>query len=59
MQSGQLKKGIIFIVLHHTIVRGIELKNIFADGVDRDDFLNRLGNILTETQTAISHLHKS
>jgi len=43
MQSGQLKKGIIFIVLHHTIVRGIERKNIFADGVDRDDFLNRFG----------------
>jgi hypothetical protein len=52
MQSGQLKKEIIFIVLHHTIARGIERKNIFADGVDRDDFLNRLVNILTETQTA-------
>ena len=38
--------------LHHIIARGIERKGIFTDGVDRDNFLNRLGNILTETQTA-------
>jgi REP element-mobilizing transposase RayT len=38
--------------LHHIIARGIERKKIFTDGVDRDNFLNRLGNILTETQTA-------
>ncbi len=38
--------------LHHIIARGIERKRIFTDGVDRDNFLNRLGNILTETQTA-------
>ena len=38
--------------LHHIIARGIERKEIFTDGVDRDNFLNRLGNILTETQTA-------
>jgi REP element-mobilizing transposase RayT len=35
--------------LHHIIARGIERKRIFTDGVDRDNFLNRLGNILTET----------
>jgi len=36
--------------LHHIIVRDIERKRIFKDGVDRDNFLNRLGNILTQTQ---------
>jgi REP-associated tyrosine transposase len=38
--------------LHHIIARGIERKRIFTDGVDRNNFLNRLENILTETQTA-------
>jgi hypothetical protein len=40
--------------LHHIIARGIERKKIFQDSVDRDNFLNRLGNILTETQTAVA-----
>ena len=40
--------------LHHIIARGIERERIFTDGVDRDNFLNRLGNILTETQ--IDHI---
>ena len=31
---------------------GIDRKKIFTDGIDRDNFLNRLGNILTKTQTA-------
>jgi hypothetical protein len=35
--------------LHHIIVRGIEHKKIFTDGVDCDDFLNLLENILTQT----------
>ncbi len=38
--------------LHHIIARGIERTKIFTDDVDRDNFLNRLGNILTETETA-------
>lgn len=38
--------------LHLIIAGGIERKRIFADGVDRNDFLNRIGNILTQTQTA-------
>jgi len=38
--------------LHHIIARGIDRKRIFIDSVDSDDFLNRLGNILTQTQTA-------
>ena len=37
--------------LHHLIVRGIERKRIFRDDRDRDDFLNRLGNIFLETAT--------
>jgi len=38
--------------LHHIIAGGIERKKIFSDGADRDNFLNRLVNILTQTQTA-------
>ena len=38
--------------LHHVIIRGIERNRIFTDDVDRDNFLNRFGNILTETLTA-------
>jgi putative transposase len=38
--------------LHHIIARGIERKTIFDDDRDRDDFLDRLGKILIETQTA-------
>ena len=38
--------------LHHIIARGIDRKRIFKDDADRDNFLDRLGNILSETQTA-------
>lgn len=38
-------------VLHHIIVRGIERCAIFRDDTDRDDFLDRLGDILCESQT--------
>jgi REP element-mobilizing transposase RayT len=38
--------------LHHIIVRGIERRKIFRDDSDRDDFLNRLGEILRESQTS-------
>jgi putative transposase len=37
--------------LHHIIVRGIERRGIFYDDNDRDNFLDRLGNILTDTKT--------
>ncbi len=37
--------------LHHIIARGIDRKNIFKDDKDRDDFLERLGAIIEETQT--------
>ena len=37
--------------LHHIIARGIEQKEIFKDDLDRNNFLDRLGVILTETKT--------
>jgi REP element-mobilizing transposase RayT/DNA-binding CsgD family transcriptional regulator len=37
--------------LHHIIARGIERREIFCDDEDRNDFLRRLGEILTESQT--------
>lgn len=37
--------------LHHIIVRGIERKKIFYTDSDRDNFVERLGKILLETQT--------
>jgi putative transposase len=37
--------------LHHIIVRGIERRKIFKDDSDRDNFLNRLGGILRDSQT--------
>ena len=37
--------------LHHIIVRGIERRRIFSDDQDRDNFIERLGDILTETET--------
>jgi len=37
--------------LHHIIVRGIERRKIFYDDADRDAFVNRLGQVLIETQT--------
>ena len=50
--------------LHHIIVRGIERRKIFYDNADRDNFLERLGSVLTETSTPCfawalipNHLH--
>lgn len=37
--------------LHHIICRGIERTPIFEDDQDRDNFIDRLGTILSETQT--------
>ena len=37
--------------LHQIIVRGIERRRIFSDDQDRDNFIERLGDIVTETQT--------
>jgi REP element-mobilizing transposase RayT len=37
--------------LHHIIVRGIERRKIFRDDSDCDNFLNRIGGILRDSQT--------
>jgi putative transposase len=37
--------------LHHIIIRGIERKAVFKDGADRDNFIERLGGIIKETET--------
>ena len=39
-------------VLHHIMVSGIERRNIFRIKKDREDFLDRLSNLLPETQTS-------
>jgi len=38
--------------LHHIICRGIERRKIFEDDVDRYNFIERLGGILSETKTS-------
>ena len=38
-------------VLHHIIIRGIERRMIFKDDQDRENFLERLGKLLPETET--------
>ena len=50
--------------LHHIIVRGIDKKNIFKDDADKDNFLERLKNILSDNATLCfgwalipNHLH--
>ena len=37
--------------LHHIICRGIEKTEIFCDDADRDSFVERLGRVISETQT--------
>ena len=39
-------------VLHHIMIRGIERRKIFRDDRDRDDFLERLSDILPATKTS-------
>ncbi len=50
--------------IHHVITRGIALEKIFRDDIDRDKFLDRIEQILRETETACyawalmpNHLH--
>jgi putative transposase len=38
-------------VLHHIMIRGIERRKIFLDNKDREDFLDRLSELLPETGT--------
>ncbi len=37
--------------LHHIIIRGIERRRIFSNDQDRDNFIERLADIVTETKT--------
>jgi putative transposase len=37
--------------LHHIVIRGIERRKIFWDDADRDDFLERLDDLLKQTRT--------
>jgi len=37
--------------LYHIIFRGIERRKIFRDNKDRDNFLDRLGNVLSDSGT--------
>jgi REP element-mobilizing transposase RayT len=37
--------------LHHIICRGIEKTSIFRDDADRDSFVERLGRVMSETNT--------
>ena len=37
--------------LHHIIIRGIERRNIFRDSTDYQNFLKRLGSILSDSET--------
>jgi len=39
-------------VLHHIMIRGIERRKIFMNDKDREDMLERLAELLPETQTA-------
>ena len=39
-------------VLHHVIIRGIECRRIFKDDKDRDNLVNRLQELLPETNTS-------
>jgi len=38
--------------LHHIIIRGIERRKIFRNDEDKDNFIDRLSNLLPQTQTA-------
>ena len=39
--------------LHHVIIRGIEKRKIVNDRKDREDFINRMGEIASDTGTNI------
>jgi putative transposase len=38
--------------LHHIIVKGIERRKIFIDDTDRNNFIDRVGGIVTDSNTA-------
>jgi len=42
--------------LHHIIIRGIERKAIFKENTDRNNFMERLGQIISETDTGCTRI---
>ena len=38
--------------IHHIVIRGIERRRIFRNFADRNNFTERLGKIMSDTQTA-------
>jgi REP element-mobilizing transposase RayT len=38
-------------ILYHVMIRGIERRKMFRDAEDRENLLERLGNLLLETKT--------
>ncbi len=38
-------------ILHHVIIRGIERRKIFRDDIDRENFIERLNDLLFQTKT--------
>ena len=38
-------------LLHHVMIRGIERRKIFRNDGDREDFIERLSDLLPETRT--------
>ncbi len=39
--------------LHHVIIRGIEKRKIVDDRADRDNFVSRMGQVASDTDTVI------
>jgi len=39
--------------LHHIIIRGIERRKILLDDFDRENFLKRLGTVLSVSQSVV------
>ena len=39
--------------LHHIIIRGIERRKIFLDDFDQENFLKRLGTVLSVSQSVV------
>ena len=44
--------------LHHIMIRGIEKKSIFKDKFDRNAFLERIGDVLSETSLKDENIEK-
>jgi Na+-translocating ferredoxin:NAD+ oxidoreductase RNF subunit RnfB len=48
-------------ILHHVIIRGIERKKIFRDTIDKQNLVDRLDQLIPQTQTscyACGNAHK-